>query len=335
KSLARIGYNCDFYTTVGYRESIFIKIVRALTYLTKFLRTNYDLIIVDNAYYDGLIALLLYKTKRIPYIIYLKGDTIAENKSRSKPVLSKSMIWFFKKVVENAVYIVFISQWLSHRCLTSDLNYVFMKKNSSVIHHAPDVSFKNNLINKSQDKDKVIFSYVGRFYPAPKAQGVLFLMEAIGDLLSFTNDFILYIAGDGPYKNEIEKLIRKYSLENNVIMLGRLSKRDVKDLYLKSDFMLYSSFLDACPSTVLEAQSCGTPVINIGHTGASELLAHPFSYDLGRAEKEEIVNYLLSVIRSGKKRPRNFVSPFTWDKTAEKFDDVIKSVLDGHYYRSN
>ncbi len=76
-------------------------------------------------------------------------------------------------------------------------------------------------------------------------------------------DITYTIAGEGPYRREIEAEIRRLGLEERVRLAGTLSEESVLDLLQQADgFVLPSVGLgEAAPVSVMEAMACGLPVI--------------------------------------------------------------------------
>lgn len=67
------------------------------------------------------------------------------------------------------------------------------------------------------------------------------------------------IAGDGPERPRIERLIHAMSLEDRVRLLGW--RTDVAALLATADVLLFPSRTEGMPNTVLEAMAAGVPVV--------------------------------------------------------------------------
>jgi len=82
----------------------------------------------------------------------------------------------------------------------------------------------------------------------------------------------LRIAGSGPQRDELQKLVVKLGLENSVEFLGRLDRADIVELYQQADVMVNPSLVDNMPNSVLEALACGVPVISTNVGGVPYLV---------------------------------------------------------------
>lgn len=105
-------------------------------------------------------------------------------------------------------------------------------------------------------------------------KGFHFVLEAMPALLEKYPDARLYIAGNSIIANKTLKdkiklsaygkyllhMIRKYKLQDKVIVLGKLSAQEMKEQYLKSSVFICPSVLENSPNTVGEAMLLGVPV---------------------------------------------------------------------------
>jgi glycosyltransferase involved in cell wall biosynthesis len=61
-------------------------------------------------------------------------------------------------------------------------------------------------------------------------------------------------------------------IPENVFMLKKYPHRDLPSIYACADAMLFISWLDSCPNTVVEALACGIPVMCSHNGGTPELI---------------------------------------------------------------
>jgi colanic acid/amylovoran biosynthesis glycosyltransferase len=84
------------------------------------------------------------------------------------------------------------------------------------------------------------------------------------------------IAGEGPYRPEIEEEIRRLGLCDRVTLLGALSESQVVSLNQRADaFMLSSAGIgEAFPSVIIEAMASGLPIISSIIGATPEMISH-------------------------------------------------------------
>lgn len=77
-----------------------------------------------------------------------------------------------------------------------------------------------------------------------------------------SNKFVkLIIVGSGPEHENLKNLINKLNLNNQVILFGQASRKQVRDLMHESDCLVLSSIFETFGVVLIEAMSCGLPVI--------------------------------------------------------------------------
>lgn len=98
------------------------------------------------------------------------------------------------------------------------------------------------------------------------------LIEAFSRLRRTRQDTHLLIAGDGPCRTDIERLITASSLGTSVRLLGLRS--DIPDLMNAADCFVMSSIFEGAPMALIEAMACGKEIITTEFGGASSLLGN-------------------------------------------------------------
>jgi len=118
------------------------------------------------------------------------------------------------------------------------------------------------------NQDFIKFITVGRLI---ETKGYRYLIQAFNNVHKQLPSSKLFIIGDGPLKNQLRNLIKKYDLVDHVFLLG-LRKNPYKYL-AKSNIFVLSSFREGLPMVLLEALTCGLPIISTNcETGPKEIL---------------------------------------------------------------
>lgn len=77
-----------------------------------------------------------------------------------------------------------------------------------------------------------------------------------------------HIAGDGPEREFVEKMIEHFQLSNKVQILGNTS--NPYDFICNMDLLLLTSLREVFPMVILEAMATGTPIISVNVGGIKE-----------------------------------------------------------------
>jgi len=91
-------------------------------------------------------------------------------------------------------------------------------------------------------------------------------IKAVDILRSSIPNLTLSIAGSGPQKKELQRLVEQLELEDHVVLTGKLNPEEVVALYRDADIMLNPTTADNMPNSILESLACGVPVVttNVG-----------------------------------------------------------------------
>jgi glycosyltransferase involved in cell wall biosynthesis len=116
----------------------------------------------------------------------------------------------------------------------------------------------------------------------------------------------LVIVGDGPERHALEKLTATLRLTERVRFLGQ--RDDLELIYPAFDLLCQPSIAEGLPRTILEAQSCGVPVVATRVGGMAEAVC-PHSGKLVEPNDVDALRAALSAMlaRDEKRSPRDFV----------------------------
>jgi glycosyltransferase involved in cell wall biosynthesis len=114
-------------------------------------------------------------------------------------------------------------------------------------------------IGSKADSESQFFEacFVGRL---EKDKGVFDLVAIWKDVSALIPSAKLAIIGDGSEKNHLLELIEKEQLQERITLCGYLGDERF-EIMRKSKLFLLPSYLEAWPITIVEAMSCGLPVI--------------------------------------------------------------------------
>lgn len=129
-----------------------------------------------------------------------------------------------------------------------------------VIRMGVDTSIFKPLEREGGTPGNLTLLTVARLNPS---KGIDHALRAIAQAKQKGLEITYLVAGEGPDRERLEALIKELGLENNVRLLGTTGESEVISLLQHCDaFILPSVGLgEAAPVSVMEAMSCGLPVI--------------------------------------------------------------------------
>ena len=125
---------------------------------------------------------------------------------------------------------------------------------------------------------------VGRLHPV---KDHAFLVRACRLLKSHGFPFTCVIAGEGPERASIERLIRDFDLCGEVHLVGHLSRQELDAHYRDANLVVLTSRSEGIPLVLMEAMARGKPVLAPAITGIPELVLdgkNGFLYQPGSLE---------------------------------------------------
>jgi glycosyltransferase involved in cell wall biosynthesis len=104
-----------------------------------------------------------------------------------------------------------------------------------------------------------------------KTEAVVELLRALAQLPS---DILLVVVGDGPGRAMVEDTTAALGMVGRVQLVGTVRHTDVRRFYAACDFFAYPCLVDRPWVAVLEAQSCGRPVVTMQTRSAEVTVEH-------------------------------------------------------------
>jgi glycosyltransferase involved in cell wall biosynthesis len=137
-----------------------------------------------------------------------------------------------------------------------------------VVHCGVDVGeFSRAPVNPEPHPLRLLF--LGRLVVE---KGPVVLVEALGLLRASGVDAELTIVGEGPARPEVERAVAELGLADHVALLGAVPSDEARLHYHRADVFCLPSFAEGVPVVLMEAMSCGLPVITTYITGIPELV---------------------------------------------------------------
>ncbi len=205
-----------------------------------------DLIHAHLSYPAGYIAMKLAQKFKVPYIItehmgnfpyafYLENGDLPQ---------------IIRESLEKADQIIAVSESLSHQ-----IKKYGIKNEIKVIPNLVDEDYFYPV--KSKNNSVFTFFNLGND-GLPK--GTQDLVKAISIAVKKNPNLIFKIAGTGNYSS-YKKFAKKLGIENFIIWLGPLNRKQVRDEFRDCDAFILPSHYESFGVVYIEAMACGKPVI--------------------------------------------------------------------------
>ena len=203
----------------------------------------------------------------------------------------------------------------------------------------PELYNKNEILKelKIEPNGKKIIGFICRISEQKRP---FLLLKVLEKLKQKREDFLVIVAGDGPWLADVKLETKKLKLTDNVVFLGNV--KETEKIYAICDMTLNCSIKEGLALTAYESLSMGVPVVSADVGGQKELITDEVGvivpclqeekdiFDFNYKE-EEINPYVDGIVKIldnleyYKKNCRNkILNGFTIDNMIKNMDEIFK-----------
>lgn len=151
-------------------------------------------------------------------------------------------------------------------------------------------------------------------------------------------DATFTIIGNGPFMDSARKLVRQLGIESKVEFRGRLPLSEVLRSYGDYDLFLFPSLHDTGSFAVIEAMTCGLPVICVDSGGPSIAVKEGSGVKVPVGSRKEVVTGLAEAIRlydrdrellleHGRAAREVVLREYDWENKGRELDEVYRQAM--------
>ncbi len=202
----------------------------------------------------------------------------------------------------------------------------------SVIPCGIDTDFYKQNPSITVEQGRLLF--VGRL---KQYKGVQHLLKAMKILQTRNIKTNLTVIGEGDYSHSLKLLVGKLNLQDNVTFEGFISQEDKLSWLQKSYIAVFPSAKEGWGLTVIEANSCGTPVIASDSDGLRDsVLDGKTGVLVKHQDSVALADALESILKNPEKRAElsknalSWAKTFNWNETGKRMLKVMNSTVQNH-----
>lgn len=277
-----------------------------------------DLISSHWVYPDGYGAVKVAKNMNIPVTVHALGCDI--NEYSKYPSRRKKII----ETIKNSDRVVVKSSELASKveALAGENTNI-----RTIMNGVDQVKFKSMNMRQARielglDPDLDFLTFIGNIQ---EEKGLNYLLEAFKNLQC--KDIPLLIIGSGPQEEVLKEYVKNFDKENNIKFIGTKPHNEIP-LYLSAtNGLCLPSLREGCPNIVLEALSCGTPVL-ASRVGAVPQMIKDKCHGITVEPKsvDQLTNALPELIKMKSSNPFTFKWP-TWKDNADEISNLFQEIL--------
>lgn len=231
--------------------------------LSEIQKNNNETILISNINYTNLICAIFIKKKKNLKLLAIERTPLKELEIYfnlidliKKKIMSFLLRFYYRKFNK----IICNSKYMS--------NYLKKKYNLESEVVFPPSIISRTKIKKDETKINKNLNILS-ICRLSKEKNIGELIHALDNLDDV--NFEVRIIGDGEEKPKLKNLIERLNLNKSVKLLG--FKENIYDYLKETDLYINTSFFEGFPNSVVEAASCGIPIISSqSHGGINEIL---------------------------------------------------------------
>lgn len=206
-----------------------------------------------------------------------------------------------------------------------------------VIHEAPSPIFRPYDRNKVRTllkerygiKKKYIY-HLGNIEPR---KNLIVLLQAFTRVCQeLGTEYQLVVSGQkGWLIRSLSHFLKNYPMRDQVLFTGYVPMEDLPLLMNGAEIFVFPSLYEGFGLPVLEAMSCGTPVISSNRSSIPEIVGSA-GVLIDPTDVQELAHRIVYLLRNGEERRRlsllgkDQAARFSWEEVARKTLDVYRSV---------
>ena len=177
-----------------------------------------------------------------------------------------------KRVIQKIIYkkahtFIYISDYVKNE---KEKVFPELKKANTVVIYNGTCKLEVDEAAKNKPRKTFNLLSVSSLIPIKNLNILIETMQLLS--LNHHKDIHLYIAGNGPQKEELKSKVKEYTIEDTVHFLGRQKK--IGNLLEASDALVHPCFIEGFGLSVVEAMMAEKPVV-VSNAGAlPEIVSH-------------------------------------------------------------
>ena len=165
------------------------------------------------------------------------------------------------------------------------------------------------------------------------------LIRAIPHIVKEYPDIILLIVGDGPQKDNLEKLVRDLDIESKVIFTGKVDHAEVQDYYRLIDLFIvprrrdYASDL-VTPLKPYEAMALEIPLVVSDRKALIEIIGEDRGFSFKTEDHEDLARVVFDCLKNPDKckaradaAKKWLINNRTWKKNADIYQELYSKLI--------
>jgi glycosyltransferase involved in cell wall biosynthesis len=261
---------------------------------------------------------------------------VSELISNARALARERLVW------KSAARVVAVSDDIANELIHC---YGVPSKRVRVVYNGVDTDAFKPSPNREALREKLgwegrqVALYVGQISPR---KGLTYLIESAKIVCEKLPEVLFALAGGVPsyqesstfkYFEKLRGMADRYGLSKNVIFLGAIPNSQLPEYHTASDLFVFPSLYEGAPKAVLEAMSCGKPVVATMVGGIRTLVSSSEGRVVRPSDPKALADAILSVLSDKESLKKMGISArekicrdFTWRAAAVKLQNIYNEL---------
>ncbi len=291
------------------------------------LKYHYDLIVNDLGHAVPWISSTIMNKHNIVFFRHLHTRSLP---GQVNPLLAKVIT-----AIEKCYFIFYHDTTFVTESTTSQNDLLKLGiKEDKIIMNPPGVDL--NLFHPAIKTQHPTLVYFGGMRRYKRPQESLFLLKGILERIKSVD---LYIIGVGPEEPNLRKLASELNLKDHAIFKGRLSNTELSNIVASSWLNVHTSVTEGWGYSILEASAAGTPTVAYDVPGVRDAVEDEMNgIKVRDSDRKGLSDAAFSILSNPGRWWSSSIevaNKYSWNKTAEMWEKVIKEIVNNHHKKQN
>lgn len=265
--------------------------------------SSFDVVHLNVTYPKGIVALYLKWFKKKPYIITEHWTRYLSPQNKMIGFIEKVIT---KSIIKNASFICPVSKNLESSMMSLGFNGNYIS--------IPNV-VDTKLFYPDYNVDDSLFTVTHISHMGNEHKNVDGIINVIGELQRDIPNLNFNLIGEN--SNKYTKKIRELKIEN-VNIIDQIPNKEIPFFLKKSNVFVQFSNYENLPCVILEAFSCGVPVVSTDVGGISEFFPKNFGYLIAVKDEKALKNAIFKIYSSELKIDKRIMFSYAEKEFSQK-----------------
>lgn len=293
-----------------------------------------DVVVSYHSIPSGMAAYPISLLRGVPHVVLFRGGDVPGWLPGELETMHRRTLWLNRLIVHQATSAHAVSGGLRDLAQPS-----FPRADIGVLRNGVDTHhYRPPKDGREGRQGPVRLLFAGRM---TTQKGVDTLLQALGSDALRTLDWELELAGGGPQLEHFLSMAEELGIRDRINDRGWMERGDLRRLYQEADLFVFPSRYEGMPNVVLEAISCGLPIVGTRIAGIEEILRdgkNGFFIDVddtgGCASKiAMLVKDRELRLRMGETARADAVRSWSWKPRTRELEEILESAIAGKPHR--